>query len=101
MQPLLYGELVPWYRLVDPPADHADEAGSYQAAFERAITPRPETLLDLGAGAGHNVFHLKRRFSCTLVDLSDGMLGLSRDLNPECEHEVGDIRTVRLDRMFD
>src|SRR4051812_33799707 len=56
MQPLLYGELVPWYRLVDPPEDHEEEAGSYRAAFERAISPRAETLLDLGAGGGHNAF---------------------------------------------
>jgi trans-aconitate methyltransferase len=101
MQPLLYGELVPWYRLVDPPEDHEEEAGSYRAAFERAISPRAETLLDLGAGGGHNAFHLKQRFRCTLTDLSAAMLASSRDLNPECEHIEGDMRTIRLDRTFD
>jgi hypothetical protein len=35
-QPRLYRELVPWYRLVDPPADHFDGAESYRAALERA-----------------------------------------------------------------
>ena len=101
MRPLLYGELVPWYRLVDPPADHADEAASYQAAFERGATPRPETLLELGSGAGHNALHLKPRFRCTLTDLSEDMLGLSRELNPECEHYLADLRTLRLKRTFD
>jgi len=56
MKPLLYGELVPWYRLVDPPAEHLDEAASYQAALERAALPRPETLLDLGAEAATTRF---------------------------------------------
>lgn len=37
----------------------------------------------------------------TLVDLSPGMLDLSRKLNPECEHIVGDMRIVRLGRVFD
>jgi trans-aconitate methyltransferase len=37
----------------------------------------------------------------TLVDLADGMLAVSRQLNPECEHHQGDMRTVRLGRMFD
>jgi SAM-dependent methyltransferase len=101
VQPLLYRELVPWYRLVDPPADHLDEATSYQSALERGVSPRPETLLDLGAGAGHNAFHLKRRFHCTLSDISEEMLALSRELNSECEHVIGDMRTLRLGRTFD
>jgi SAM-dependent methyltransferase len=101
MNPLLYGELVPWYRLLDPPADHEEEADSFQAAIERIASPRPETLLELGAGAGHNALFLKRRFRCTLADLSEPMLGLSRALNPECEHVLGDMRTQRLGRTFD
>jgi SAM-dependent methyltransferase len=101
MQPLLYGSLVPWYRLVDPPEDHRDETRSYEAALDGAISPRAETLLELGSGAGHNAFHLKRRFRCTLTDISEAMLGLSRELNPECEHSSGDMRTLRLGRTFD
>jgi SAM-dependent methyltransferase len=98
--PLLYGELVPWYRLIDPPEDHADEAGSYRRALEAAC-PAAETLLDLGAGAGGNALHLKQRFRCTLTDLSPEMLELSREINPECEHIAGDMRTLRLGRTFD
>jgi len=99
--PLLYGELASWYRLIDPPADHREEAACFQAAFERAVGPRPETLLELGAGAGHNALHLKRRFRCTLTDRSPEMLALSRALNPECEHVAGDLRELRLGRWFD
>jgi len=29
------------------------------------------------------------------------MLDVSRDLNPECEHSEGDMRTIRLGRQFD
>ena len=98
---LLYRELVPWYRLVDPHEDHRDEAASYQAAIERAVTDEATTLLELGAGAGNNAFHLKRRFRCTLTDISEDMLALSRELNPECEHILGDMRSLRLGRTFD
>ncbi|MCP3145378.1 class I SAM-dependent methyltransferase [Pyxidicoccus xibeiensis] len=101
MHSLLYGELVPWYLLVDPPEDHEDEARCYQAAFERVVTPRPQTLLELGAGAGNNALHLKRRFTCTLSDLSEDMLALSRAQNPDCEHVLADLRTLRLGRTFD
>ncbi|MFO0747079.1 MAG: class I SAM-dependent methyltransferase [Myxococcota bacterium] len=104
---LMYGELVPWYRLIDPPADHAAEAAAYADALAGAIEPPPNaadaspSLLELGAGAGHNALHLKERFRCTLADVSEPMLGLSRALNPECEHVHGDMRTLRLGRTFD
>ena len=65
------------------------------------MTPRPETLLELGAGAGNNAFHLKNRFRCTLTDLSEEMLSLSREQNPECEHVAGDMRSLALGRTFD
>ena len=101
MRHMLSSELVSWYRLVDPPADHAEEAEIFHDAFQRAIEPAPETLLELGAGAGHNALHLKRWFRCTLADLSPEMSGLSQQLNPECEHLIGDMRSMRLGRTFD
>jgi SAM-dependent methyltransferase len=100
MIPLLYGELVPWYRLLDPPAEHADEARTYREALERAV-PDAETLLELGSGGGHNALHLAPRFRCTLSDISEPMLGLSRELVPQCEHQLGDMRTIRIGRTFD
>lgn len=101
MSQRLYTDLTPYYRLVDPRADHEDEALSYLAALERGASPGAETLLDLGAGAGNNASFLKRRFRCTLADLSPAMLDLSRAQNPECAHVEGDLRTLRLGQTFD
>ena len=101
MPMLLYDELTPWYRLLDPVADHADEAAAYASALERGGAAPGGTLLELGAGAGGNAFFIKRRYRCTLTDLSPAMLALSRELNPECEHLPGDMRTLRLGRAFD
>ena len=98
---LLYGDLVSWYRMFTPPSEYAGEAASYRAAFDSAVTPPPRTLLELGAGAGHNAFHLKQRFQCTLTDLSPEMLARSQGLNPECEHLAGDMRAIRLGRRRD
>jgi len=44
---------------------------------------------------------MKRSFRCTLTDISPEMQALSRELNPECEHLPGDMRTLRLQREFD
>ena len=97
----LYDDLVPWYRLLDPYEDHEEEADVFTAAFERAVEGGAQTLLELGSGAGNNVVHMARRFTCTLADLSERMLALSRELNPGCEHVLGDMRTLRLHRTFD
>ncbi len=44
---------------------------------------------------------MKRRFRCTLADLSPEMSALSRAQNPECAHVLGDMRTLRLGATFD
>ena len=96
----LYGELAGWYRLIDPPSDHAGEGETYRQLFRR-VTPDASTLLELGCGGGHGALYLKPHFRCTLTDLSGEMLALNRELNPECEHLQGDMRTLRLGRTFD
>ncbi len=101
MKMALYSDLVPWYHLVDPAEDHLEEADAFEAAFTHGAVVPPATLLELGSGAGHNALHMKRRFQCTLTDLSPQMLARSQGLNPECEHLPGDMRTLRLGRTFD
>jgi SAM-dependent methyltransferase len=97
----LYDELADWYHLFTHPDDYADEAACYRQAFlAHAATP-PRTLLELGCGGGNNASYLKRDFTCTLSDLSPAMVRVSQGLNPECEHVVGDMRTLRLGREFD
>ena len=98
----LYSELASWWPLLSHPADYAEEASFYGALLKsRCRSPAP-TLLELGSGGGNNASHLKEEFDgLTLVDISPGMLEVSRTLNPECEHHVGDMRSVRLGREFD
>ena len=96
----LYGDLAPWFHLLTAPEDYAGEAARYQEEL-LAELPDARTLLELGSGGGNNASHLRERFTCTLSDLSPQMLSLSRTLNPECEHVLGDMRTLRLGRTFD
>jgi SAM-dependent methyltransferase len=59
------------------------------------------TLLELGAGGGNTASHLSRDLRLTLTDPSPEMLGLSRTINPDSDHVVGDMRTLRLSQSFD
>lgn len=99
--PKMYGELASWFHLITAPADYAEEAAFYRQALIDACDKPPRTLLELGSGGGNNASHLKAHFDVTLVDLSPDMLAVSRTINPELEHIGGDMRTVRLGRLFD
>jgi SAM-dependent methyltransferase len=96
----LYQELAGWWPLISPPEEYAEEAAYLARVLGSAALPMWE-VLDLGSGGGHVAVHLKESFALTLVDLSEDMLAVSRRLNPGCAHLRGDMRTVRLDRLFD
>lgn len=95
-----YGDLAEWWPLISPVEDYQEEAAYFAGLLRSGAHPARE-VLELGSGGGHNAFHLKREFALTLVDLSEGMLEVSRRLNPECAHQIGDLRSVRLGRTFD
>jgi SAM-dependent methyltransferase len=99
--PKLYLELSSWYHLLSAPEDYAEEADFARKLISDASSTAPVTVLELGSGGGNNASHLKAHFKLTLVDMSEGMLDLSRGLNPECEHIRGDMKTLRLNRLFD
>jgi SAM-dependent methyltransferase len=96
----LYSDLASWWPLISPPGEYAEEAAFLAAVLRSAPGPVRE-VLDLGSGGGHNAVHLKDRLTMTLLDLSEQMLAVSRQLNPECVHEQGDMRTTRLGKTFD
>ena len=99
--PVIYDALSSWYPLLDPLADHEEEAADIAEALLAAGVPEGGALLELGCGAGNNAHFLSRRFRCTLTDLSPQMLERSRAQNPGCTHVLGDMRTLRLEGRFD
>ncbi|MBN1535621.1 MAG: class I SAM-dependent methyltransferase [Anaerolineales bacterium] len=97
----MYSDLAHYFHLLTAPEDYAEEAAFYCRVLTEACIKPPRTLLELGSGGGNNASHLKSVFQLTLTDLSSHMLALSQTLNPECEHIQGDMRTLRLERLFD
>ena len=97
----LYGDLAGWWPAISPPSEYAEEAALYVEMIRGAARRPVREVLELGSGGGNNASHMKRHFAMTLVEPSEGMRELSRRLNPECEHVPGDMRDVRLGRLFD
>jgi SAM-dependent methyltransferase len=97
---VFYETLAPFWPLLSPVEDYEEEAGELRRILEEAA-PSGRSLLELGSGGGHVAHHLTARFTITLTDVSAGMLAMSRRINPECEHILGDMRTLSLARTFD
>lgn len=95
----LYHELAPWWPLVSSPADYAEEGQLYGELLSSHGPVR--RVLELGSGGGHLAGHLKQRFAVTLSDVSADMLAVSRQAHPECDHLLGDMRSLRLGDRFD
>jgi SAM-dependent methyltransferase len=100
----IYTDLADWWSLISPLREYTQEAAYLASVIDAAVGgdegSSPE-VLDLGSGGGHVAVHLAGRFRLTLLDISEHMLAVSRQLNPDCAHRLGDMRTVRLGRRFD
>ncbi len=97
----LYNELAYLWPVISPPEDYAEEAKHWRKAIRAHLGPGRHHLLELGVGGGHNLSHLTNYFQATAVDISPKMLDISRQLNPDVDHHLGDMRTIRLARKFD
>lgn len=99
--PRLYDDLAPLWASLSPPEDYAAEAGHLVDVLREQLGDGPWTMLELGGGGGHTLFHLKRFGPCTAVDLSEPMLQACRRLNPDIVTATGDMRDARLSQTFD
>jgi trans-aconitate methyltransferase len=100
-EPRLYADLAAWWPLFSPPPHYTEEAAHLLSVLRTCMSLPPRTLLELGAGGGSIAWHLKRELTLTLSDRSPQMLAVSQAVNPDCEHVLGDMRSLRLGREFD
>jgi SAM-dependent methyltransferase len=97
----LYGDLAWLWPIMSSPEEYAEESELFSETIKTHSRLEPRTLLHLGCGGGMNDHTLKRYFQMTGVDISEEMLKLARDLNPEVRYVNGDMRTIRLGECFD
>ena len=83
------------------PAEYEDEVTAYVELIKQFASKPPLTLLHMGCGAGGHDWVFKRSFTVTGIDLSLGMLDKARATHPDIEYLEGDMRTLRLKRLFD
>lgn len=96
----LYKELAEWWPLMSPHTEYEEEAAIYAEIIQRHH-PGVKKAVEFGSGGGSNAFYLKQHFPIVLTDLSPDMLAVSQQLNPECEHLQGDMRTLDAGADYD
>ncbi|HPM76028.1 MAG TPA: class I SAM-dependent methyltransferase [bacterium] len=97
----IYDDLAYLWPLISPLEDYAEEAAYWRELLREKLGPGRCEILELGVGGGHNLSYLTKHYKATAVDLSAKMLAFSQQLNPDVEHHVGDMRSVRLAKQFD
>ena len=97
----LYGDLAWTWPIISPPEDYIDEVGQIVSVIQRYAHIEVKSLLDLGCGGGHNDHYFQHYFKVTGVDLSESMLALARQLNPDIDYRIGDLRSVSMGKCYD
>lgn len=106
----VFGDYAQYYNLLYKDKDYASETDFILEVLRRCGCS-PSTLLDLGCGTGRHALEMARRgVQVTGVDLSQTMLDMGAEMLrlhaavpeiPLPHLHQGDVRTVRLNQIFD
>lgn len=120
----MYDEFAHMWPLISHHSEYAVEAAHWRNALTAELGQGRHRILELGVGGGNNLHHIiypdcdarpsasaacdcaqsrggAAQHDAVAVDLSVKMLANSRLLNPDVEHHIGDMRSVRLGSKFD
>lgn len=100
-QQRLYHDLAWLWPIISPAQDYIVEALQIAGLIRQHSCIPVHSLLHLGCGGGHLDATLKKYFQVSGVDLSEHMLSLARELNPEVNYQQGDMRTYGNEELFD
>jgi SAM-dependent methyltransferase len=98
---LMYTDLAWTESIICDPEEYVKETEIFCKAIKENSKIKTSTLLHLGCGAGINDYTFKRYFKVTGIDISEEMLILAREYNPEINYIHGDMRTIDLKERFD
>ncbi len=97
----MYQRSAPYYEAIYAWKDGAAESGDIREIVASHGGSAGRRLLDVAAGTGRHLEHLKGDFDVVGLDLSDEMLELARERLPQVTFHHADMRTFDLGEEFD
>lgn len=97
----LYDSMAWAWPIFSPPEGYALESLSWKRVLRDKLGEGRHRILALGVGGGNHLLHLKDEFEIVATDLSAKILEISKELNPELEHRVADMRSFDFPETFD
>jgi SAM-dependent methyltransferase len=97
----LFHDLSWIWPIMSPPEDYVEETEFFSRVIKEHSKIEVKTLLHLGCGGGRNDYTFKKHFDVTGIDISEEILKIGKDLNPEVHYLSGDMRSMKLERTFD
>jgi SAM-dependent methyltransferase len=97
----LYNDLAWLWPIWEDVEVYKAESRLFAKLIKKHSKIKAHTLLDMGCGGGKNVFHLKKRFAVTGIDVSRPMLANAKTQNPDCRFRMADMRSFDLKKRFD
>jgi ubiquinone/menaquinone biosynthesis C-methylase UbiE len=96
-----YTDLAWTESLVYPPTEGTKETELFIKLIKENSKTKPKTLLHVGCGSGIYDYNFKKHFKVTGLDISEKMLEIACERNPEVVYHLGDMRTAELGEKFD
>jgi ubiquinone/menaquinone biosynthesis C-methylase UbiE len=81
--------------------DYRAEAQYLTAVVDQNLRSGGDRLLDVACGTGRHIEHLKKRFAVEGLDISEELLELARQQNPDVLFHQADMVHFELARQFD
>lgn len=97
----MYSKSTPFYDKIYAFKDYQTETQYLMAVIRQNVQSGGNRLLDVACGTGSHIEHLKKHFGVEGLDLSEGLLELARQRNPEIQFHHADMIDFNLGRQFD
>lgn len=98
---MLYRKLGKYYDLIYSSKDYKREAKKIMRLISMYKKSDGNELLEVGCGTGHHLKYLKNKFSCTGIDINEGMLNVARKNVKGVVFKKADMKTLNLNKRFD